>query len=88
MAAAASSQWVSWSRQGWPRSSWRDMTAFAVLLLAAEGLTSQRAFQLKTPTSFKLGATERPVRQRASKAWSASASLKERDLGAGRLWRC
>eukprot|EP00969_Alexandrium_andersonii_P098750 4357235-Alexandrium_andersonii.AAC.1 len=60
MAAAASSQRVSWRRQGRPRSSWRDTTAFEVLSPAAEGLTSQRTFQLKTPTSSKLGATERP----------------------------
>eukprot|EP00969_Alexandrium_andersonii_P295501 13062033-Alexandrium_andersonii.AAC.1 len=60
MAAAASSQWVSWRRQGRPRSSWRDMTAFEVWLPAAEGLTNRRAFQLNTPTSSRLGAAEWP----------------------------
>eukprot|EP00969_Alexandrium_andersonii_P087199 3846559-Alexandrium_andersonii.AAC.1 len=54
------------------------MTAFEALLPAAVRLTNRRTFQLKTPTSSKLGATERPVRQRASRAWSANISLKER----------
>eukprot|EP00969_Alexandrium_andersonii_P079444 3502672-Alexandrium_andersonii.AAC.1 len=32
--------------------------------------------------------TERPARQRDSEAWSANTSRSERDLGAGRPWRC
>eukprot|EP00969_Alexandrium_andersonii_P067171 2963295-Alexandrium_andersonii.AAC.1 len=64
------------------------MTALVVLLPAADGLTSQRTFQLYTPTSSRLDTTVRPVAERASKAWSASTSLRGRDLGAGRPWRC
>eukprot|EP00969_Alexandrium_andersonii_P254208 11234976-Alexandrium_andersonii.AAC.1 len=55
------------------------MTAFEVLLPAAAGLTSQRTFQLKTPTSSMLEATERPARQSDSEAWSASTSRRERE---------